>query len=150
MSGPQNASDATSLAERVARARHESTMEKRGWMPWDDAPLPYRSDALRQAQENLDAMEAVGLAVIELPPTRVLDESTGGIPADLGREISAPPVDGAGYSVMGVDRPGDSYVELADIGWRSLDHAERDALRLLAVVAELRRLLAERQGGDPR
>lgn len=43
-------------------------------MAWEDAPSPYRSDAVRQAGEHLAAMEAAGLAVVEqhtpvtLPP----------------------------------------------------------------------------------
>lgn len=145
MTAPESAGEhSPSLALRVARARHAATFQAMGWMPWDDAPKPYRSDALRQAQEHLDAMEAAGLAVVELPePIEVLQ------PGQAGRN-------GERYTWHRAEFPGgvaglwdekinSVLLSPALIGASHHEDAVQAAGSILAAAA-----WAKRQGGDSR
>lgn len=151
---------AEGLAEKVARTRHAMTFQaKFGWPAWNEAPARYRSEAVRHAEEQLAAMEAAGLAVVELPKPVPLEERING----TGIPVAVP---APGWDVTGCYFPGsdESTVELHDLFWLNLDRAERDALRLLSAVAAVRQLRAdhdstqdsttateaEHHGGDPR
>jgi hypothetical protein len=120
-------------AEGIARSVND-------WEPDDGA-----YDLARAA---LDGLRANGYAVLELPEVQPLEGLINGI----GIQIEVLAQDGRGWEVTGCHFPGfeEDHVTIGDLGWRDLDRVERDAGRLLAAVAEIRRMRAEHQGGEPR
>ncbi|MGH3598883.1 MAG: hypothetical protein ACRDRO_04165 [Pseudonocardiaceae bacterium] len=74
------------LADRVARARWDQRMVPERWMAWDQLPADKREFERRAAADLLAAIEAAGLAVVELPETILREEWINGI----GLEVEVP------------------------------------------------------------
>ena len=138
------------LAERVARAVHKTSHPAMASLEFGEAPNGYRTELLRKAEHHLRAMEAAGLAVVELPEVNVHAFRTNRIPA---LKIDVPTSDGSGWQVTGMYVPGhecEDRVTLGGQGFPSISEARRDTLRVLAACAAVERLRAQWLGGDPR
>jgi hypothetical protein len=140
---------AESLAEKVARTWYAtSPVSAEMWPTFDAAPAIVKDGLLAEARRMLAAIQAAGVAVVELPEVQPREGLINGI----GIQIEVLAQDGRGWEVTGCHFPGfeEDHVTIGDLGWRDLDRVERDAGRLLAAVAEIRRMRAEHQGGESR
>lgn len=126
-----------SLAEKVAWARWSAI----SFLSWEASNGKERMVA--EAQEWLDAIQAAGLAVVELP------EPDHQFPCD---DFKGPGAMAPQWELPSMERltAFDDGVE-DDAGLvEDLETLRVSALKTLAAVAASERMRAERQGGDPR
>lgn len=140
MTTPEPSTGIQNLAEKVARSYWERA---RAGVSWDQLPERFRDASVARTVEYLAAIQAAGLAVVELPEPdrRILCEDF------QGRDATAPQwemPDGERLTVF-TDGVEDDAGLIED-----LDRLRVPALKMLAAAAHCERYRAEHQGGESR
>lgn len=139
MTAPESTTDTQDLIEKVARARWESRcVEVHFGLAWKQASRIFREVYRREATRWLADMEAAGLAVVALPEVVRRERNR------LSRDVEVPTADPHDWQVTASHTPGydEDRIGWGVQGFRSVEQAERDAARVLAVTRWLR---AQRQ-----
>lgn len=152
----------TGADDLITRSEALATALARAWVycctvqggSFGELPVDAQQAAVEKARMWLMAMERAGVTAVELPPVDVTQSSIS-LPPTAIYHVRADPPDGKGWEITGRHIPGydeDDVTIRGAIGWRDIDRARFDALRILAVCDALEKLKTvgpDNTGPDP-